>query len=41
MAEPQAVMSTAELFDDTLSVLEKELESMSESTEEEEILDVT
>jgi len=40
MAEPQAAMSTAELFDDTLSVLEKELESISESTEEEETLDV-
>ena len=40
MAEPQAAMSTAELFDDTLNVLEKEFESMSESTEEEEILDV-
>ena len=40
MAEPQAEMSTAELYDDTLSVLEKELESMDESTEEEEALDV-
>lgn len=40
MAEPQAEMTTAELFDDTLSVLEKELESMTESTEEEETLDV-
>ena len=40
MAEPQAEMSTAEMHEDTLSVLEKELESMNESTEEEETLDV-
>ena len=40
MAEPTAAMSNAELYDDTLTVLEKELESMNESTEEEETLDV-
>ena len=40
MAEPQAEMSTAEMHEDTLSVLEKELESMHESTDEEETLDV-
>jgi hypothetical protein len=40
MAERTAEMSPSELHDDTLSVLEKELESMDESTLEEETLDV-
>ena len=40
MAEPTAEMSPSELHDDTLNVLEKELESMDESTLEEETLDV-
>jgi hypothetical protein len=40
MAEPTAEMSNTDMYRDTLNILEKELESMDESTEAEEALDV-